>query len=95
MPDSEKHQVEIEYGLAPKGYGSTNEIDHIASLELGGSKDIANLCRPRAGSGARCPLRGRGTYVTLRAREDPPSEQAARMLRGNLLSPSGAVGLRR
>ena len=52
VPDSEKHQVEIEYGLAPKGYGSTLEIDHIVSLELGGSNDIANLypematCRP-------------------------------------------------
>ena len=43
VPDSEKHQVEIEYGLAPKGYGSTLEIDHIVSLELGGSNDIANL----------------------------------------------------
>ena len=52
VPDSEKHQVEIEYGLTPKGYGSTLEIDHIVSLELGGSNDIANLypekatCRP-------------------------------------------------
>jgi hypothetical protein len=43
VPDSEKHQVEIEYGLTPKGYGSTLEIDHIVSLELGGSNDIANL----------------------------------------------------
>lgn len=43
VPDSEKHQVEIEFGLAPKGYGSTLEIDHIVSLELGGSNDPANL----------------------------------------------------
>ena len=43
VPDSEKHQVEVEYGLAPKGYGSTLEIDHITSLLLGGSNDIANL----------------------------------------------------
>jgi hypothetical protein len=43
VPDSEKHQVEVEYGLAPKRYGSTLEIDHIVSLELGGSNDIANL----------------------------------------------------
>ena len=43
VPDSEKHQVEVEYVLAPKGYGSTLEIDHIVSLELGGSNDIANL----------------------------------------------------
>ena len=38
-----KFDVEIEYGLAPRGYGSTLEIDHIVSLELGGSNDIANL----------------------------------------------------
>lgn len=43
VPDSEKHQVEIEYGLEPKPYGSTLEIDHIVSLELGGSNDPANL----------------------------------------------------
>ena len=43
VSDSEKHQVEIEYGLAPRPYGSTLEIDHIVSLELGGSNDIANL----------------------------------------------------
>ena len=43
VPDSEKHQIEVEYGLAPKGYGSTLEVDHILSLEIGGSNDIANL----------------------------------------------------
>jgi hypothetical protein len=43
VPDSEKHQVEIEYGLQAKPYGSTLEIDHIVSLELGGSNDVANL----------------------------------------------------
>jgi hypothetical protein len=40
---SEKHAVEQEYGLAPKPYGSTLEIDHIVSLELGGSNNVANL----------------------------------------------------
>ncbi len=48
VPDSEKHQVEVEYGLAPKPYGSTLEIDHIVSLELGGSNDPANLYPERA-----------------------------------------------
>jgi hypothetical protein len=43
VPDSEKHQVEVEYGLEPKPYGSGLEIDHIVSLELGGSNDPANL----------------------------------------------------
>jgi hypothetical protein len=43
VPVSEKHAVEVEYGLAPESYGSTLEIDHIVSLELGGSNNIANL----------------------------------------------------
>jgi hypothetical protein len=43
VPESVKHQVEIAYGLKPKRYGSTLEIDHIISLELGGSNDLANL----------------------------------------------------
>jgi hypothetical protein len=43
VPQSEKYAVEEEYGLAPRAYGSTMEIDHIVSLELGGSNDIANL----------------------------------------------------
>jgi hypothetical protein len=38
-----KHQVEIEYGMAPRGYGRALEIDHIVSLELGASNHIANL----------------------------------------------------
>jgi len=43
VPDSEKHQVEIEYGMTPKPYGTALEIDHIVSLELGGSNEIPNL----------------------------------------------------
>lgn len=43
VPESEKHAVEIEYGLAPAAYGRTLEIDHIVPLELGGSNAIANL----------------------------------------------------
>jgi hypothetical protein len=43
VSESEKHQVEIKYGMAPQAYGSRLEIDHIVSLELGGSNDIANL----------------------------------------------------
>ena len=48
VSESEKHDVEIEYGLAPQAYGSRLEIDHIVSLELGGSNDIANLFPERA-----------------------------------------------
>ena len=29
--------------MVPRSYGRTIEIDHIVSLELGGSNDIANL----------------------------------------------------
>ena len=50
VPVSEKHQVEVAYGMVPKAYGRTIEIDHIVSLELGGSNDISNLF-PEPGSG--------------------------------------------
>ena len=43
VPQSIKYEVEEEYGMAQKLYGRTLEIDHIVSLELGGSNDIANL----------------------------------------------------
>ena len=42
VPESEKNAVYAEYGIynrAPYSY----EVDHIVSLELGGSNDIANL----------------------------------------------------
>jgi hypothetical protein len=43
VPRSEKEAVETEYGMLLLKYGKTLEIDHIVSLELGGSNDIANL----------------------------------------------------
>jgi hypothetical protein len=48
VPQSEKNAVKVEYGLEPKPSGSTLEIDHIVSLELGGSNDIANLFPEKA-----------------------------------------------
>jgi hypothetical protein len=48
VPQSEKYEVEEEYGMAPASYGSSLEIDHIVSLELGGSNDIANLFPEKA-----------------------------------------------
>jgi len=48
VPETEKFQVEKEYGLAPGHYGRTLEIDHIVSLELGGSNDISNLYPEKA-----------------------------------------------
>ncbi len=48
VPDSEKFAVEDEYGMTPGHYGNTLEIDHIVSLELGGSNDIANLYPEKA-----------------------------------------------
>ncbi len=50
VPQSEKYAVEVEYGMPARLYGRTIEIDHIVSLELGGSNDIANLF-PEPGSG--------------------------------------------
>ncbi len=50
VPQSEKFEVEREYGMAAAYYGRTIEIDHIVPLELGGSNAIANLF-PEPGSG--------------------------------------------
>jgi hypothetical protein len=49
VPQSEKFQVETEYGMPARLYGRSIEIDHIVPLELGGSNDIANLY-PEPGS---------------------------------------------
>jgi hypothetical protein len=43
VPESEKFAVEREYRMKPGHYGRNLEIDHIVSLELGGSNDISNL----------------------------------------------------
>ena len=51
VPTAEKHADEQEYGLTPKPYGSSLEIDHIVSLELGGSNNLANLFPEDAGLG--------------------------------------------
>ena len=51
VPQTEKFAVEREYGMPAAYYGRTMEIDHIVSLELGGSNTIANLY-PEPGAGA-------------------------------------------
>ena len=42
VPTSEKDAVYAEYGIASH-YAGQYEVDHLVSLELGGSNDIANL----------------------------------------------------
>jgi hypothetical protein len=42
VPDSEKNAVYAEYGVTSHKTGEY-EVDHLISLELGGSNDIANL----------------------------------------------------
>ena len=42
VPSSEKDQVYAEYGISSH-YAGQYEVDHLVSLELGGSNDIANL----------------------------------------------------
>jgi hypothetical protein len=42
VPTSEKDQVYAEYGITHHSAGQY-EVDHLVSLELGGSNDIANL----------------------------------------------------
>ncbi len=52
VPTSEKDQVYAEYGILTHTAGQY-EVDHLISLELGGSNDIANLwpepAEPRPG----------------------------------------------
>jgi hypothetical protein len=52
VPESEKKQVYAEYGIKTHTTGEY-EVDHLISLELGGSNDIANLwpeaAEPRPG----------------------------------------------
>lgn len=55
VPQSEKYSVEREYGLRARHYGRTLEIDHIVSLELGGSNSIANLYPEEASFRNRAP----------------------------------------
>ena len=42
VPESEKNQVYAEYGIKSHTAGQY-EVDHLVSLELGGSNEIANL----------------------------------------------------
>lgn len=42
VPQSEKNQVYAEYGITQHAPGAY-EIDHLVSLEIGGSNDIKNL----------------------------------------------------
>ncbi len=42
VPESEKNDVYAEYGITSRSPGQY-EVDHLVSLELGGSNDIANL----------------------------------------------------
>ena len=42
VPDSEKNQVYAEYGITSRQPGEY-EVDHLISLELGGSNSIRNL----------------------------------------------------
>jgi len=52
VPESEKNQVYAEYGVKSHSAGQY-EVDHLVSLELGGSNDISNLwpepAEPRPG----------------------------------------------
>jgi hypothetical protein len=48
VPDADKREVQAAYGLGPQSYWPAIEIDHIVSLELGGSNDISNLYPEKA-----------------------------------------------
>jgi hypothetical protein len=51
VPESEKKQVYQEYNMQPHKSPCPCEVDHLISLELGGSNDIKNLW-PQPYSGA-------------------------------------------
>jgi hypothetical protein len=50
VSQAEKFAVETAYGMQPRLYGRTIELDHIVPLELGGSNAVANLF-PEQGAG--------------------------------------------
>jgi hypothetical protein len=50
VPPAEKFAVEAAYGMQPRLYGRTIELDHVVPLELGGSNAVSNLF-PERGSG--------------------------------------------
>jgi hypothetical protein len=43
VPESEKREVYRRYGILGRHHGSSYEVDHLVSLELGGSNDLSNL----------------------------------------------------
>jgi hypothetical protein len=47
VPRSLKYAVEKAYGMKPAEYGKTLEINHIISLELGGSNHVANCSQEK------------------------------------------------
>ena len=60
VPDSEKNQDYAEYGITSHAPGQY-EVDHLVSLELGGSNDIANL-------GRSLPVPNRASMRKIRSR---------------------------
>jgi len=50
VTESTKAAIYAEYGIPRRHYGRPYEVDHIVSLELGGSNDPANLY-PEAAAG--------------------------------------------
>ena len=63
VPTSLKNAVYIAYGITKHFNGKTGEVDHLVSLELGGSNDRANLfpeaAGPRPGSHDKDKLENR------------------------------------
>jgi hypothetical protein len=53
VPDKVKKEVYLEYGIATHTTGEY-EVDHLISLELGGSNDIANLWPEAANPAPGC-----------------------------------------
>jgi hypothetical protein len=82
VPQTEKYEVEREYGMASRLYGRSIEIDHIISLELGGSNAIANLF-PEPGSGRRATTRRTGSRTGCTAWSAPARSVCRRRAAGS------------
>lgn len=80
VTDSEKRQVYQEYGATEKS-GVCCEVDHLISLELGGSNDIANLWpqpyEPRPGAHEKDALEDKLHAMVCRGDISLPDAQKA------------------
>ena len=91
--ESERSTPSSSSTAGPRLYGSTLEIDHIVSLELGGSNDIAKLFPERAdadpGYRVKDRLENRLHALVCAGRHEPPQRAARHRRRLGAALPEG------